>query len=173
VRTALSLDPASDPIAALYRDHHGWLHTWLRKKLGCSHQAADIAQDTFVRVMGSRAQSSDTACWAESRAYLTTVARNLVVDHWRRQELERAYLAAIALLPEPEAPSPETRLLILESLLRIDKCLAALPAVTRRIFLRSQLDGLIYADIATEMELSLATVKRHMSRAFLACLQAA
>jgi RNA polymerase sigma-70 factor (ECF subfamily) len=169
VHTALALDPVTN----LYRDHHRWLHGWLKKRLGCSHQAADIAQDTFVRIMGSRAPSSNAAGWEEPRAYLTTVARNLVADHWRRQELERAYLAAIALLPEPEAPSPETRLLILESLLRIDHALSTLPAVTRRIFLRSQLDGLIYADIAAEMELSLATVKRHMSRAFLACLQVA
>lgn len=162
----------ANPVAELYVDHHRWLHTWLCKKLGCTHQAADLAQDTFVRIMGSRTESNNAAHWVEPRAYLTTVARNLVADHWRRQELERAYLAAIALLPEPTAPSPETRLLMLESLFRIDKSLSALPAVTRRIFLRSQLDGRVYSDIAQEMNLSLATIKRHMSRAFLACLAA-
>ncbi|UOD31212.1 hypothetical protein INH39_05705 [Massilia violaceinigra] len=34
---------------ALYRGHHGWLTGCLRHKLGCSAQAADLAQDTFVR----------------------------------------------------------------------------------------------------------------------------
>ena len=100
-------------------------------------------------------------------------ARNLVADHWRRQELERAYLEALAAQPEPLAPSPETQLLVVETLLRIDACLAALPALTRRIFLSSQLDGLVYADIAEQEGVSLPTVKRHMSQAFLACLSAA
>lgn len=159
-------------VQTLYSDHHGWLRAWLRRRLGCSDRAADLAQDTFLRVLTTR-QAADTAAWREPRAYLTTIARNLVADHWRRQELERAYLEALAAQPEPLVPSPEAQLLIVETLLRIDACLAALPALTRRIFLSSQLDGLVYADIAEQMGVSLPTVKRHMSQAFLACLSAA
>lgn len=166
---------AALPLAELYElyaSHHGWLHAWLRRKLGCAEQAADLAQDTFLRVMTSRqaADAANSAGWNEPRAYLTTVARHLMADHWRRQELERSYLNALACLPEAQTPSPETRQLILETLTRIDRCLTDLPPLTRRIFLRSQLDGCIYGDIAREMQISLATVKRHMSRAFLACL---
>ena len=158
-------------IVDLYLEHHGWLHGWLRRKLDCVDQAADLAQDTFVRVMSS--QRADAAHWREPRAYLTTVARNLVNDHWRRQALERSYLDALALQPEAQGISPEARQLVIETLVRIDQCLATLPLLTRRIFLRSQIDGLIYADIAREMGVSLITVKRHMSAAFLACLSVA
>ena len=42
---------APQSIARLYSDHHGWLVRWLRARLGCSHQAADMAQDTFVRLL--------------------------------------------------------------------------------------------------------------------------
>lgn len=159
-------------VHSLYSDHHGWLRAWLGRRLGCNERAADLAQDTFVRVLTSR-PAADTAAWREPRAYLTTVARHLVADHWRRQELERAYLEALAAQPEPLAPSPEAQWLIVETLMRIDGCLNALPAATRRIFLRSQLDGLVYTDIAAEMGLSLPTIKRHMRTAFLACLSAA
>lgn len=38
-------------LTALYSDHHSWLQGWLRKKLGCSQHAADLAQDAFVRVL--------------------------------------------------------------------------------------------------------------------------
>ncbi|MET0125075.1 MAG: sigma factor, partial [Pseudomonas caspiana] len=38
-------------VDTLYRDHHGWLHGWLRKRLGDREQAADIAQDTFLRLL--------------------------------------------------------------------------------------------------------------------------
>ena len=170
--------PAADvalreQVHAMYCDHHGWLRGWLYRKLGCSEQAADLAQDTFVRVLGGRHAADGAAAWREPRAYLTVVARNLMADHWRRQELERAWLEALALRTDTEAPSPEVRLQVLEILGRIDRCLAGLPALTRRIFLRSQLDGMVYADIARDMGVSLPTVKRHMSKAFLACLSVA
>lgn len=158
--------PPDHTVASIYTQHHSWLQAWLRKKLGCSHRAADLAHDTFLRLLGR----TDAAALQEPRAFLTTVARNLVADHWRRQALERAYLDALAILPEPEYPSPEERLLAVDTLLRIDRSLNQLPAVTRRIFVLSQFEGLPYADIATAVKVSLPTVKRHMSRAFLACL---
>lgn len=37
-------------IHALYRDHHGWLHGWLRNRLGCTEQAADLAHDTYSAI---------------------------------------------------------------------------------------------------------------------------
>ncbi|WP_049019952.1 sigma factor, partial [Burkholderia cenocepacia] len=38
-------------IDALYADHHAWLRGWLSRKLGCAHRAADLAHDTFVRLL--------------------------------------------------------------------------------------------------------------------------
>ncbi|WP_068639447.1 sigma-70 family RNA polymerase sigma factor [Thauera butanivorans] len=164
---------AADTLAAqqvhlLYTDHHGWLYGWLRRKLGNTCDAADLAHDTFLRVMVSRclpAQLGD-----EPRALLTHIAKGLVIDHWRRQDLERAYLEALAHLPEPEVPSPETRLLVLEALYRVEAMLRSLPARTREIFLLAQLDGLTYQQIADELGTSLITVKRHIRSAFGACL---
>ncbi|MBO3274253.1 sigma-70 family RNA polymerase sigma factor [Pseudomonas schmalbachii] len=156
-------------IHALYSNHHGWLYGWLRGKLGNACDAADLAHDTFVRLM----QSRRTQFGDEPRALLTHIAKALVVDHWRRQDVERAYLDAIAHLPEPETPSPETRLLILEALYRIEAMLRGLPEQTREIFLLAQLDGLAYREIAERLGTSLITVKRHMRKAFLACLAVA
>lgn len=158
----------TDPIATLYTDHHGWLLGWLRGRLGCGQQAADVAQDTFVRLLGQR-RALD---FQTPRALLTHIAKGLVIDHWRRQEVERAYLDAIAHLPEPQTPSPETRLLILETLCRIEAMLAGMPARTREIFLLAQLDGLSYPEVAGRVDVSLATVKRHMREGFIACLTA-
>ncbi len=155
-------------VGMLYRAHHNWLYNWLRGKLGNTCDAADLAHDTFVRVMiGQKKQlfTGDTP-----RAFLTHIAKGLVVDHWRRQDVERAFLDTIAHLPEPEAPSPEARMLILEALLRIDAMLRSMPAQTRNIFLLAQLDGLHYQDIADRLDMSLITVKRHMRTAFIACL---
>ncbi len=48
--------PSNDCVQTLYSDHHGWLHTWLRGKLGNAADAADLAQDTFVRLLQRREQ---------------------------------------------------------------------------------------------------------------------
>ena len=133
-------------IDTLYLSHHGWLQGWLRRKLGDAADAADLAHDTFVRlIVSTRAINLDD----EPRAFLTHIAKGLVVDHWRRHAVERAYLDAIAHLPEPEAPSPEARLLIIESLLRIESMLDRLPANTREIFLLAQLEHLTLQEIST------------------------
>ncbi|MRT32423.1 sigma-70 family RNA polymerase sigma factor, partial [Xylella fastidiosa subsp. multiplex] len=76
--------------------------------------------------------------------------------------LEQAYLEQLAAMPEPLAPSPEDRLLVIEALHRIDAMLDALPARTRTVFLLSQLEGLGYEEIAQRLEVSVRTVKRDM-----------
>lgn len=164
----MNLAAAYDPVADLYASHHGWLLGWLRKKLGCADNAADLAQDTFVRLLGQR----KTPDLSEPRALLTHIAKALMIDQWRRQAVERAYLEALAHLPETTAPSPETRLLILEALMRIETMLRGMPAKTRDIFLLSQLDGLTYPQIAGQLGTSLVTVKRHMRAGFMACMAA-
>lgn len=161
-------DLAAHRIHVLYTDHHGWLYGWLRRKLGNACDAADLAHDTFLRVMAS--QRMPVHLGEEPRALLTHIAKGLVIDHWRRQDVERAYLEALAHLPETEIPSPETRLLILEALCRIETMLRGLPVRTRDIFLLAQLDGLTYRQIADQTGFSLITIKRHMRTAFVACL---
>lgn len=157
-------------IDTLYLSHHGWLQGWLRRKLGDAADAADLAHDTFVRLIAStRAINLDD----EPRAFLTHIAKGLVVDHWRRHAVERAYLDAIAHLPEPEAPSPEARLLIIESLLRIESMLDSLPANTREIFLLAQLEHLTLQEISTRVGAPVITVRRHIHKALVACMAVA
>lgn len=163
----LFASPLQQQVHVLYESHHGWLNAWLRRRLDCHSMAADIAHDTFLRILASQRtfRAGD-----EPRALLTHIAKGLVIDHWRRREVERAYLATIACLPPAVVPGPEARLAILETLEEIDLMLATLPARTREMFLLAQLDGLSYAEVARRCKASLPTVKRHMRRAFLACL---
>ncbi|MBW7901933.1 MAG: sigma-70 family RNA polymerase sigma factor [Rhodocyclaceae bacterium] len=148
-------------LATLYAEHHGWLKNWLRRRLSCSEQAADLAHDTFLRMLAQR----EPVALATSRAFLTTVAQRVLASHFRRQHLERAWLDALAQQPELAAPSAETRALWLETLCEIDRLLDTLPPVVRRAFLLSQLDGLGHAQVAAELGISIATVKRHIVKA--------
>ncbi|NUU38466.1 sigma-70 family RNA polymerase sigma factor [Pseudomonas sp. C2B4] len=153
-------------VEALYVGHKGWLHTWLQRKLGNRVDAADLMHDTFTRILAARALPD----LAEPRAYLTCVAKGILVNWYQRQALERAYLAALAQMPEALAPSPEQRFLILETLHEVDAMLDSLPPLVKRAFLLSQIGAMKYDDIATQLDVSLITVKRYMKQAFVQCL---
>lgn len=157
--------PSNDSVQTLYSDHHGWLHTWLRSKLGNAADAADLAQDTFVRLLQRREHLQLNA----PRAFLRTVARGLVIDHWRREELHKAYLEALAHVPEALVPSVETRELLLELLERIARMLDGLKPKVRRAFLLAQCEGLKHQTIAEQMGISVRTVERYIADALYHC----
>lgn len=166
-------------IENLYSDHHGWLQRWLHRKLGNAFDAADIAQDTFVRVLSAPNDHSphpqapeQQRHWAlaEPRAYLTLIAKRLVANLYRRRTLEQSYLEALAQLPEAHAMSPEQQRLLLETLQEIDAMLDSLPMKVRAAFLLAQIDGLPYQEIALQLDVSERTVKRYMVQAMAHCI---
>ena len=156
-------------VAALYSNHQGWLQGWLRRRLGDPCTAADLTQDTFLRVM-LKSRSGEVFNLDEPRAYLTTVAKRLMVNYFERQSLERAFLGTLETLPESVVPSLEERAIILETLHELDALLDALPAKVRTAFLMSQLEGRTYDDIAADLQVSVRTVTRYMVQAFSQCL---
>ena len=152
-------------VESLYLAHHGWLQGWLRKKVGNAFDAADLAQSTFLKVLGAKGLDQ----LQEPRAYLTTIARNLLINQVRRRAIEQAYLDALAAMPEPVAPPPEVRLMVLETLVEIDRRLDRLPALAKQALLLAQLEGLGHGEIAAELGISISTVKRHLAKAAMRC----
>ena len=160
--------PSSPPytLSSLYQHHFDWLHGWLRRRLGASQDAADLAQDTFMRLFH---KERELALLREPKAYLATVAHGVLVNHWRRQALEQAYLDALAAMPNPITPSLEDQRLVLEALEQIASMLDGLPSRTREIFLLSQLDGMTYPQIAVQLGISVNVVQKAMTRAMTQC----
>lgn len=150
-----------------YLQHHSWLVGRLRHKLGCAWDASDLAQDTFVRVLAATGLRLHEV--REPRAYLTTVAQRLLANHLRRRQIERAYLEALATLPEPVAPPPDVRLMVLETLVAIDRLLDGLPVVARKAFLLWRLEELTQEEIAAQLGISRTSVRRHLAAAAQQC----
>lgn len=149
----------------IYEQHHSWLHGWLKGKLHNACDAADVAHDTFVRILGGRHAGQIL----EPRDYLATIARGLVIDRYRRAAIEQAYKQSLAERPEATAISEEDKAIIIETLMAVDKALADLGRRTRHIFMLSQVEGLTYQQIAEQLKVSLTTVKKHMIRALTEC----
>ncbi|MFJ5483595.1 sigma-70 family RNA polymerase sigma factor [Pectobacterium actinidiae] len=152
----------------LYGHHHTWLRHWLYRRLGCNEAAADLTQDTFVRVLNK--PSLDEL--KQPRAYLSTIAYSLFVNLLRRRQLERSYLEALAQLPETLTPSPEERWQLFEVLQEVDEMLDGLPVKVRTAFLLSQLDGLTHREIAERLHVSKSSVRHYIAQALLRCMAA-
>lgn len=152
-------------LAEWYRNHHGWLVGWLKRKLEGAAHADDLAQEAFVRLFKAP-QLEDVR---EPRAFLTVVAKRELYNFWRRRELEQAYLDALAQLPEDLGLSQEEYALLKEAILIIDHQLDGLPAKVKQAFLLNRLECLTYVAIAQEMNMSVATIERYMKQAILHC----
>ena len=163
----MSANPSAlhNAVNDLYCDHHGWLKGWLRKRLGNSCDAADLAQDTFVRVIKAR----NALEIREPRPYLSRVAKGLLVDLFRRRSLEQAWLEALAEVPQLEQPSLEEQAILLQALLQIDRMLQGLGAKVRQTFILSQFDGLTYPQIAERLNISVRSVNNYMTKAMEHC----
>lgn len=149
----------------LYCEHHGWLNGWLRKRLGNAFDAADLTQDTFVRVIKARSALDIR----EPRPYLSRIAKGLLIDLFRRRSLEQAYLEALASLPEALQPSLEEQAILLQALVEIDRLLQGLGPKVKQVFMLSQFDGLTYPQIAEYMNISVRSVNNYMAKAMEHC----
>lgn len=161
--------PLNQVVHALYTEHHGWLFGWLRKKLGCPQNAADVSHDTFVRILASR---DALGGMREPRAFLTTTARHLIIDRARRRQLEDAYLRELALtieMMEQRQQSPEQILVTLEALEQIAFVLDGLALNARQAFLLYFLEGLRQSQIASRLGISERMVRKHLMNALLHC----
>lgn len=152
-------------VGLLYRDHRAWLLAWLRKSLHCPQRAEDLSQDTFVRLLGR----ADLETPREPRALLSTIARGLLIDHFRRSALERTYLEELAALPETLQPSPEEQALTLDALRQVDRLLGQLSSKARAAFLYSRLDGMGHAEIAERLGVSVSRVRQYLAQGLRQC----
>lgn len=161
--------PLHRDIQSLYIDHHSWLQGWLCRRMRCRSDAADLAQDTFVRLFRPTTSLQEPDL-RQPRAYLAAIARRLMLNLHRRRSVEQAWLQTLSQLPEHMAPSAEEQWLIREALQAVDNLLQGLPPAVRRAFLLSQLEGHTYAEIATMLHVTVRTVQRYLTQAMEQCM---
>lgn len=149
----------------LYRVHHRWLVTLLRRKTGNVDQAADLAHDTFERVM----RDDIRAILAAPRACLTNIARTLAIGHFRRAAVEAAYCEVLARQPYDQAPSPEEQALVVEAVTAVCAVLDGLSNRVHRVFMLAQVQGLSQPEIARELGITSNAVQKALSKALQHC----
>ena len=164
-----NLDYKSSPsVEALYNDHHTWLRDWLRRRLGNAVDAADLAQDTFLRLLLKPCHFNN---FLDARAYLRTTAYHLCVDLWRRREIEQAWLDVLSTQPGNRVPSTEHQAIVLEALYEIDAMLRSLPSKAANAFILAVACGMTDKEVAKELGVSDRMVRKYIAQTMLHCMQ--
>lgn len=148
--------------AAAYTEHRSRLLSRARVVLGDHEQAEDAVQEAFLRAW-SACGSFDPAGGPPLISWLTTISRNVVIDHARARASRPRSAGSSETLAEPT----ERRSPIDTALLRgvLVDALAGISDEHRSIVLKTVVHDRTYADVATELGVPVGTVK---SRVFYA-----
>lgn len=150
----------------MYQEHRSWLSLFIQRRLSCPETTADLVQDTYLRLLvrGKLPEQKD------SRRYLTHIAKGLVIDLYRRRNIEAAYLELLEQEPDKTSGSPESQLIVVEALVEVDALLHRLPNKARQALLMRQLEGMSYKQIALELDVSISSVEKYVAKALQGCL---
>lgn len=152
--------------SAVYRSVHAELMRFLGKRLESQADAADLAQDAFAQWLGWR----DRAGVEQPRAFLFHIARNLLRDHWRRQQRQGVSEPLESIEGESQAQAgPLERLDQQQRLLHLSRALQDLPPRRREALILHRFEGLSQSEVAKRMGISLSMVEKHIAAALLHC----
>jgi len=149
-------DPAEEYLRALYEQLGGPLHGYALKLTGDPGRAEEIVQETLVRAW-RRADLLDTEP-AALRAWLFTVARNLVTDQWRAARARPRTVADDAYLEAVAAPGDDA----LDQAVQRWTVAAALDRLTpehRAVLVETYYEGRSVAEAAARLGIPQGTVK--------------
>lgn len=142
----------------LFREYHGPLVRYLTRRLGDRDWAEEVAQETFLRALRQRTLANE-------RAWLFTVATNLVRDAARRESRRRRRLDLLrAEESERMVESPASAMERAEEQARARRALEQLAERDREALLMRE-EGLNYEEIAEALGLSVGSVGTTLARA--------
>ena len=165
---AAALDPAATlpdrkaAFGALVDRHADRLHDTLTKLLGDRHDAADAAQEAFVKAWRKldtfRAESS-------FRTWLTRIALNAAASR-RRTAARRGTRTGLPEAPavDPRAAAPDAAALSDERAGAVRAALAGLAEEFRAVVVLKEFDGLAYEEIAEVVGVPVGTVRSRLHR---------
>ena len=142
------------------------LIAFLERLCGSHATAADLAQETFVRVYKHRHRFRSSQKFS---TWLFAIATNLARNHarWQRRHpvtlMEPGDLRELEL--ESEAVSPDARLERDERARAVRSAIQSLPAEQKETLILSTYEGLSHADIAEVMEVTTKVVEMRLYRA--------
>lgn len=135
------------------------VRNYLYYKCGQAELAEDVAQDAFVKLWETR----DRIDKSSLKAYVYTIAGNLLINHLKRDQLKFRFLNLQ--VEKSDKATPEYLVEMQEFDRKLQDALAKVPDGAREVFMMNRVDGLKYHEIGERLGLSMKAVEKRMSKA--------
>lgn len=136
--------------------HTPLLH-FVRRRVADEASAEDIVQEVFLKVHTHIDTLSDMA---KLQSWLYQLARNAIIDHYRRTRITVAISEQLPAFIEDDENDAVARLTP-----AVKAMLAALPAIYREALRLTEYDGLTQKELAEKLGMSLSGAKSRVQRA--------
>jgi RNA polymerase sigma-70 factor (TIGR02952 family) len=159
----LAKEGDAEAFGQLYDNYVSGIFRFIYYRVGSQQLAEDLTSETFVR--GLRAIQRFSWQGKDFGAWLTTIARNLIADHFKSS---RSRLEIVSdTIPEgrTHAPSPEHEVLALISNELLFEAVRGLPPEQRDCILMRFIQGLSIAQTAAALDRSEGAIKQLQLRA--------
>lgn len=163
----------SASINTIFIDQRAALVDRVFRIVGCRQTAEDLVQESYLRTVNAERSRPIS----HVRAFLHQTARNLALDHLRRERRRRVVEPLEDDVPLIEqvadtAASSEQKLIDLQRMKAFEAALAGLPERAQKAVILNRLHGWSYPRIAEHLGVSPNTVYNDIRAALAQCLQA-
>ena len=158
----------------IVRSFHRRIYNICYRFTGSADDAQDLTQEVFIKVF--RTVSSYAPDKGSFNTWITTLTRNLLVDHFRKSKLERATDSleeptgseddslSLSDQIEDQGPSPDQKLMTRETKDLVHKGLQKLSPELREAVILRDIQDMDYRDIAFALKVPEGTVKSRINR---------
>jgi RNA polymerase sigma-70 factor (ECF subfamily) len=147
-------------LAKLFLENNRSLCAFLRSRVASAHEAEDIAQEAYARLL----QIDQPAAIGYWRAYLFKVAANIARDRARQRRLHLRIDLAHSSEEQIECTTPDQQVHAAEQLSLLAQALGELPAKYRRAFLLCRIQEWGTNQIAADLEVGERMARNYISR---------
>ena len=178
----LNLPQQDRDISATVRRERGRLLAYIRRFIADAAEAEDIVQESLYELVLAYRMTQPVE---QAGAWLARVARNRIIDRFRRRSSRPRAVAAPADEEDPGASladllpaaagGPEAEVMRDILLTEVEAALAELPGEQREVFIAHELDGVSFRELAQRSGVSVNTLlsrKRYAVRYLRKRLQA-
>ncbi len=145
------------------------LRGFLRRRVTGAWDVQDLAQEVYARMLRIDEKNADSI--ANPRAYLFTVASNLVKEHAvmrSRHRLDVGIDQVMAALASAHGSAEDMAEQELRRR-RVSEALDRLPPRCKAVLLMQHRDGMTYREIASRLDVSTHMVKKYVVKALAQC----
>ena len=149
--------------------HGPALRAWLRARYPTLTDVDDVVQESYTRVLRARASAPIAAV----KSFLFATARNLAIDHFRRQQIVGidpiAEIGELSVLED--VPGVSETVSRQQELELLTQAIQSLPERCRQVLTLRKIYGLSQKEIAAELGISEHTVEAQVGNGVRRCAE--